>query len=108
MSIKNKKTTRRKCQPYAYKMSININGDVVQYIGYRVSVNACPYELREGYTPRTNALNKLLSEGGVITNRAVIKRFDNNDDGRKATREYVIGLKRFMGVAKCPKYVNQA
>ncbi len=106
MSIKNKKYTTRKYQPYAYKLSINVNGKVKQYIGYRISPQAQPYELREGYTPRTNALNKLLKEGAVITNRAVIKRFDNNDQGRRATREYVNGLKRFMGVAKCDNYIN--
>jgi hypothetical protein len=97
----------RKYQPYAYKLSINVDGKVKQYIGYRISQHAQPYELRDGYVPRTNTLLRLLREGAVITGRTVIKRFDNDDQGRKATREYANGLKRFMGVAKCPNYINK-
>jgi len=91
-----KRKTSHKQQPYVYKFNLSIDGTSKQYIGYCVEEGAMPFELKEGYIPNNNDLNDLLNKGATITSRAIVKRFNNTEEGRNDAKEYAIGLKKFM------------
>ncbi len=97
MTKKKSKWGQRARRPYAYKISFDNNGKREQYIGCVITEDACPYEMsREELTPNDEDIVKLLNEGATITDRVVIKRFENTDEGRIEAKDYVEGLNEFM------------